>query len=391
MTGLGRGVSKEERKRLALESALGIPFTNGNLIEPLRNGNEIFPPMLEAIAAASEQIEFLTFVYWSGSIAEKFVEALSERARSGVMVRVLLDGFGARPMPKDLVERMRTAGVDVRWFRPLPQWKLWTLDNRTHRKVLVCDGLIGFTGGVGVAAEWEGDAENPEHWRDSHFRCTGPCVTSLRAAFYQNWVEADFRVSCAVEKLYQPAATGEHMVQVIASTGSVGLTDVAILHEALILLSEHRLRIVTPYFSPHERTVETLIDAAGRGVEIEIMLPGPHIDKRVSELAASESFQPLLEAGVTIWRYQPTMIHKKLLTVDQELSCIGSANFNQRSISKDDEILLCVLDRDFTRRMDEEFETDRDRCRPVKLGEWKRRGPGRRLIEGMAGLFKGQS
>ncbi|KFB08131.1 phospholipase D-like domain-containing protein [Nitratireductor basaltis] len=387
----GTSAATLDRYRHGLETALGIPFTAGNAIDVYRNGDEIFPPMLDAISRSEEMVELLTFIYWKGDIAEKFVEVLSERARAGVTVRVLLDGFGARPMPQRLVERMEDAGVQVRWFRPLPQWKVWNVDNRTHRKILVCDGQTGFTGGVGIAAEWEGHAQDSDHWRETHFRVRGPSVPALRAAFYQDWVEAEYRVDCALERVWPSQEAGDTLVQVLASTASVGFTDIAILHEALVLLARKRLRITTPYFAPHERDVEVIVDAARRGVDIEIILPGPHIDKRVSELAASDDFEPLFEAGVKIWRYQPTMIHTKLVTVDGMLSCIGSANFNQRSSSKDDEIALCVLDPAFTQTMDSHFDEDRQNSVLTTLEDWKRRGMGRRARETVARLMKGET
>jgi cardiolipin synthase len=385
----------QERIRLALEGTLGVPFTDGNGITPYRNGNEIFPAMLAAIKAAEHRVEFLTFIYWTGDIAGRFVDAFVERAKAGVEVRVLLDGFGARPMRAEHIETMRAAGVDVQWFRPIMQWKLGQLDNRTHRKILVCDGVIGFTGGVGIATEWEGNAENPSHWRDTHFECRGPIVRALRAAFYQNWIEADFNLESALAPSgaiarQQDAEQSDLLVQVVASTGSPGFTDVAILHEVLALLARKRLRIVTPYFAPNEQTVRSLSAATKRGVEVEVMLPGPHADKRVSEFASAEVFDALLEAGVVIWRYQPTMLHTKLITIDGQLASIGSANFNQRSVSKDDEIVLNVLSPAFVAEMDEHFDTDRSRCERLTLGQWQRRGLLRRLAEAVLSPVKGQ-
>jgi cardiolipin synthase A/B len=382
---------RAQQLRDAMEGALGVPFTDGNDLRPLRNGDEIFPAMLGAIEAARYSVELLTFIYWSGDIAHRFVATLSERAQAGVEVRVLLDGVGALPMPRDYIETMRNAGVDVRWFRPLSRWKLGRMGNRTHRKILVVDSETGFTGGVGIASEWEGDAQDPSHWRDSHFCCRGPCVRGLRAAFFQDWVEAEFSIGPAVATAAAAPAPGEMAVQAIASTGSSGYTDVAIMHEALALIAERRLRIVTAYFAPNDHTVATLVDAVRRGVEVEIMLPGPHIDKRVSELASADAFQPLLRAGVRIWRYQPTMLHAKVITVDGVLCCVGSANFNQRSASKDDEIALNVISRTLTAELDAHFDADLERCEKETLARWRRRGLGRRILETVLAPFKGQT
>jgi cardiolipin synthase A/B len=388
--------SLQQRFQLGLEGTLGVPFTYGNTITAYRNGKEIFPAMLAAIGAARHRIEFLTFIYWTGDIARRFVDAFAERAQAGVEVRVLLDGVGASRMRREHIETMRAAGAEVRWFRPPKRLKLAQLDNRTHRKILVCDSVLGFTGGVGIASEWEGNAESPSNWRDTHFACRGPNVLALRAAFYQNWLEAEFTLEPALAPSEafaeeQETEPGQLLVQVVASTGSDGFTDVAILHEALALLAQKRLRIVTPYFAPNEQTASSLAAAARRGVEIEVMLPGPHSDKRVSEFASAEAFDALLEAGVTIWRYQPTMLHVKLVTVDGQLASVGSANFNQRSASRDDEIVLNVLSHDFTAEMDSHFEIDRAQCTRLSLGEWRRRGLVRRIKEVLTSPIKGQA
>ncbi|HUF57198.1 MAG TPA: phospholipase D-like domain-containing protein [Thermohalobaculum sp.] len=370
-----------ERLRLGLETVLGIPFTSGNAIEAFRNGDEIFPPMLEAIAAAEHRVEFLTFVYWTGDVAEKFVEALSERARAGVEVMTMLDGFGARPMSAELLERMEEAGVEVRWFRPIPRLHVWQTDNRTHRKVLICDGVVGFTGGVGIASEWEGDAQDPKHWRDTHFRIRGPAVMGLRGAFYEDWMERELSVGPALARLTDPGRPGSVEMQVIPASASVGRSPIASLHDALIGLAERRIRIATAYFSPTSDTTERLLEARARGVEVDILIPGPYNDKRVSELAGSEDIGALIEGGVRFWRYQPTMYHNKLLTVDGELASIGSANFNHRSVAKDDEIAVNVLDPDFTGLMDRHFEEDLERSERIGEGEWEDRGLIRRALE----------
>ena len=380
----GAGHEERNRLRLGLETVLGIPFTSGNAIETFRNGDEIFPPMLEAIAAARHRIEFLTFVYWTGDIAERFVDALAERARAGVEVMVMLDGWGALPMPRELIDRMERAGAQVRWFRPLPRWRAWQTDNRTHRKVLVCDGRIGFTGGVGIAEEWEGAGDRPENWRDTHFRVQGPAVLALRGAFYEDWLERELTVAPALERVHDPGRPGALDAQVVPATASVGRSAISALHDALIVLARRRLRIATAYFSPTSDETERLVAAARRGVEVEVLIPGPHIDKRVSELAGSDAIGPLLEAGARFWRFQPTMLHTKLITVDGRLACIGSANFNHRSVAKDDEIAVNVLDDRFTALMDRHFDEDLARSEQVRPGDWHDRGLFRRALEALS-------
>ena len=380
-----------ERIRLGLETVLGIPFAAGNEIEAYRNGDEIFPPMLEAISGAQRRVEFLTFVYWSGNIAERFVEALSDRARAGVEVMIMLDGVGALPMPGEYIERLRAAGCEVRWFRPIPRWRVWQTDNRTHRKILVCDGTVGFTGGVGIAEEWEGNAGRPEDWRDTHFRIRGPAVLGLRGAFYEDWMQRELSVAPAIESLADPGRPGNRDLQVVPASASVGRSAISSLNKALILLATKRLRIATAYFSPTRDTVERLLAAARRGVEIDLLIPGPHMDKRVSELAGSDAIGPLLNDGVRIWRYLPTMYHTKLITIDGELASLGSVNFNHRSVRKDDEIAVNVLDAGFTSLMDEHFEADLAESRQVTPGQWQRRGLLRRVREHAASYLTKQS
>lgn len=367
--------------RPALESVVGVPFTDGNRIEVYRNGVEIFPPMLEAIRAAQSTIEFLTFIYWEGKIAREFAEALAERARAKVRVRVLLDSVGAMPMAREVVETMEAAGVEVRWFRPLAQWRIWKHDNRTHRKVLVVDGRVGFTGGVGIAEEWEGDACTPSEWRDTHFRVEGPAVHGLRGAFWGNWMEVEQIVAGALEHVQDLSPIGDVAVQAVRSTASIGWSDVALLLDALAALARRRLRIATGYFAPDPDTAARLRRVATRGVAVDVMIPGPHTDKRVSELATANEYAPLVEAGVRIWRYQPTMMHTKLILVDDHLACIGSANFNQRSMRQDDEIVLVVIDRGLSEILNGHFEEDLANCVPLDLDEWKRRGLLRRIRE----------
>ena len=292
--------------RRTLEGVMGIPATEGNAIDVLRNGDEIFPAMLESIAAARKTIDFLTFVYWEGEIGRKFAEALSERAEAGVRVRVLLDGFGAFSIEKGLVELMTGAGVDVQWFRRLGRMQPHKANHRTHRKVLVVDEEVAFTGGVGIADEWQGDARDPSEWRDTHFRLRGPAVDGLRAAFLNNWVEAeDALFDRAVDRFPDQPQPGTAVVQCVRGGSTTGWSDVSTLFRTLLAVAEQRVRITTAYFVPDERLSDQLCSAADRGVKLDILIPGPYIDKRFVQLAGEASYERLLEHDIAIWRYQP--------------------------------------------------------------------------------------
>lgn len=374
-----------------LSAAMGSPFFPGNRIEGLRNGREIFPAMLEAIGQASRSVDFLTYVYWSGTIALRFAEALSEAAQRGVQVRVLLDGVGAFPIDRGLLSRMRDAGVDARWFRPVSRWRrFWNVTHRTHRKVLVCDDRLGFTGGVGIGEEWEGDARDPSEWRETHFQVQGPAVSGLKAAFLENWLEAA-EGDCSLGVGQIPTShQGEAQILVVRSSAAARWSDLSTLFQFLFEGAQRSVRISTPYFVPDEAMTSRLVDVAERGLRVELLLPGPHIDLRVSRVAAETFYERLLDAGVGILEYQPTMIHQKVTIVDSHLVALGSANLNHRSLLQDDEVQLIVADDGFAAQMDAMLDDDAAASRPVSHGDWKKRGWLRRSVAAITRPFHRQ-
>ncbi len=383
------GAERVAALRRSLEGIMGIPATEGNAVTVLRNGVEIFPAMLEAIGGARRTIDFLTFVYWRSHIGERFADALSERARSGVRVRVLLDAWGAQSIEKRLLEQMEEAGVGVHWFRPLLRLQAHKANHRTHRKVLVVDEEIAFTGGVGIAEEWEGDARNECEWRDTHFRIQGPAVDGLRAAFLSNWVETDdVLVEPELDRFPDQPQPGSTIVQAVRGAATSGWSDMSTLVRALLQLAQERVRITTAYFVPDARLNEQLIGAIERGVSVEVLLPGPNMDKRFVQLAGQSSYASLLEAGVRIWQFQPAMLHAKIMTVDGTAASIGSANFNARSTRLDDEINLVALDPDLVAILDRHFDEDVARSEEIVPGRWEHRPLRQRLLERAAGLLR---
>ncbi|NNL85065.1 MAG: cardiolipin synthase B [Myxococcales bacterium] len=381
--------SNADRFRKAFEDSLGIPFSNGNAIEVLRNGVEIFPSMIAAIDAAEATIEFVTYVYWRGTIARAFAEACTRAAGRGVEVRFLVDAFGGRSMEKTLIRGLREAGAEFRWFRPLS--KIRGIRHRTHRKILVCDGRVGFTGGVGIADEWEGDAKNPREWRDSHFRIEGPAVRGLRAAFLGNWIETDGSLHDLIERPAAPSREGKASVQVVRSAGSEGWGETSVVIWTLALLARQSIRITTAYFVPDLRTSRFLEAAAKRGVSIELILPGKHrTDSYLSHLAGTARYGSLLNAGIRIYEFQPTMLHTKTITVDDTVAWLGSPNLNQRSMRQDDEIGLLAIDPDTCARLDRHFEDDRARSVEVTLGDWNRRNAWQRAKEWIVDPFRSE-
>jgi cardiolipin synthase len=380
---------RTDELRRALEGVIGVPATEGNCVEVLRNGNEIFPAMLEGIRGAERTIDLLTFVYWKGEIGERFAEALAERARAHVRVRVLLDGWGAHAIDRSSVAMMQNAGVQIRWFRPLARFRLHKANHRTHRKVLIVDEAVGFTGGVGIADEWNGDARDAHEWRDTHFRVRGPAVDGLRSAFLDNWLETDdVLLDPSVDRFPQQPQDGSTVVQSVRGASETGWSDISTLFLLLFQLAEERIRITTAYFVPDTQLDDRICAAAERGVEVQILLPGPHIDKRFVQLAGESSFERLLDCGVQIWLFQPSMLHSKIMTVDGVLANIGSANLNARSTELDEEINLVALDAEVVRVLDAQFDEDLQRSEAVVAGRWEDRSLPRHLVERAAGLFR---
>jgi cardiolipin synthase A/B len=379
-----------QRYRRALEGLLGIPATEGNTVEVLRNGDEIFPAMLGAIRGSARTIDLATYIYWTGDIAEEFADALTDRASSGVRVRVLLDAVGAAPMKRELIQRMTGAGAQVEWFRQPRRTRLGDLNDRTHRKVLICDEEVGFTGGVGIAESWCGDARNPDEWRDTHVRVVGPAVDGLRAAFVSNWAETGRVLFDAHDRFPEQPQAGRSVVQVVQSASQTGWTELETTMCALLLLAQERVHITSAYFVPDDRIVGLLRGASQRGVSVKVLVPGDHADKRVVQIAGEEKYAPLLAAGVEIYRYAPTMLHAKVVTVDGTVATVGSANFDQRSMGTNEEANIVVFDEATTAVLDDHFAEDLRRSERVDPAEWEQRGLGQRVAETLTKPFDGQ-
>ena len=376
--------------RRALGHLLGPAIVPGNKVDPLFNGDEIFPAMLAAIREARTTINFETFIYWAGEIAQELTETLSERARAGVKVHVLLDWFGSKRMDEDLIQQMRDAGVEVERYHPIRWYNLDRINNRTHRKLLIVDGRIGFTGGVGIADEWLGHAQDPDHWRDTHFRVEGPVVAQMQAAFTDNWMKTRSRVLHGDEYFPPLEEAGDCDAQMFKSSWNEGSQSARLMFLLSIASARRTLHISSSYFVPDDLSVETLIEAKRRGVRVEILVPGKYIDTQVTRRASRARWGMLLEEGIEIWEYQPTMIHCKVMVVDGLWSSVGSTNFDNRSFRLNDEANLNVLSSDFAQRQIQTFEEDKARARQVHLETWRRRPLREKLIEHAAALLRSQ-
>lgn len=361
------------RRELAV--LLGADFRPGNDVQLLRNGDEIFPAMLGAIRGARRSICLETFVYWSGQTGEAFAQALCERAAEGVAVHVLLDWLGTQRMRGGQVQRLRDAGVEVRRYHGLRLNQLRRLNNRTHRKLLVVDGEVALTGGTGIADVWRGHAQDPAHWRDSHFRVRGPVVAQMQAVFLDNWIKA---TGCLLhgDGYFPPLqAQGTILAHCFSSSPQGGSARMHLMYLLAIASARSRILVANAYFVPDRFTTRALVDAARRGVEVRVLVPGPHTDAPFLQIVSRTLWPRLLAAGIRIAEYQPTMFHCKVMVVDDLLVSFGSSNFDSRSLRLNDEANVNVLDAQFARAQAAVFEEDWSRSRAVRPQDVDRRSP----------------
>jgi cardiolipin synthase len=352
------------------------PVTRGGRFEVLTNGVEIMPAMLEAIRAARERIVFETYVFNDGEYGRQFSAALADAARRGVTVYLTLDAIGAKGIGDDNEKRMTDAGVHVAWFNPVSISQVQEINGRTHRKILVVDGEVGFTGGVGVADFWAGNAESKDHWRDTHFRIEGPPLRYLEACFYENWIESAGIVMPIVEEHAEPAqdVAGSTIVSVPVWSSPVGgHNGVKKLYLLSIAAAARTIDIQTPYFVMDGSTSWSIKDAAARGVRVRLLVEGELTDAKAVKHASREGYEELLEAGVEIHEYQPTMMHAKAMVVDGAWSIIGSSNLDNRSLELNDENNIAVADRAFAANLLEDFEFDLTRSSRITLEAWRQR------------------
>jgi cardiolipin synthase len=366
----------------AAEALTGAPISHGNEAELLINGDQIFPAFLDTLSSAERTLNLQTYIYWRGEIAHEVAAAVCERAQAGVQCRVILDALGAAKMQAGLISDMERKGVEVIRFRPPKPYAVRRVANRTHRRLLIADGQVGMTGGVGIAAEWTGDAEDPDHWRDTHVRVRGPVVRGMQGAFAENWLEGTGEVLAGEEHLPElERLNDDGPMQLVRSSAKVGDTNVEALYYLAIASAQRSMDLTAAYFVPRPAFTDALAQAAERGVEVRILVPGPHIDKSLVRVAGHAAYERLLDAGARIFEFQPTMLHAKSLVVDGSWSSVGTVNFDNRSFQLHDEVTLCVWNEPFATRLGEAFERDLDRSEEIEPGRWKRRPARRRVSE----------
>ena len=376
----------------AMGSLLGPGLLQGNEVVELLNGDQIFPPMLQAIRSAQHSITFETYIYWSGDIGQQFADALSERARAGVHVHVLLDWVGSAKIEDSFLTEMKDAGVEIEKFHEPKWYDLARLNNRTHRKLLVVDGTIGFTGGVGIAPQWTGNGQDPDHWRDSHYQVRGPVVAQMQATFLDNWLKVTGRVMHG--SAYFPALVpvGTHKAQMFSSSPASGSESMQLMYHLAITAAERSIDLSVAYFVPDDLTRKLLTDALGRGVRVRVRLitPGENTDTEIVKAASRATWGPLLQAGAQIYEYRTTMYHCKGMIVDQLMVSVGSTNFDNRSFRLNDEANLNVYDPAFAARQATIFENDLAQSRRVTLEEWLSRPWTEKLGERLASVLHSQ-
>lgn len=364
-----------------IEALAQAPRRPGNRITILRNGCEIFPAMLEAIHSARECINFSTYIYWTGDIAPRFADALATRASEGLEVNVLLDAQGSARMDRGLIEHLRASGATVIWFRPPHWYTVGKVNKRMHRRLLIIDGKIGFMGGVGIAEEWDGNAEDPEHERETHLRIAGPAVRDLQGGFLENWTEATSALLSAAHFPDLPAFDDGIPAQVARIVSTGGTRGLAEMLWAAVAGSKERLWVTTAFFAPRRAFVDALCDAASRGVDVRILTGGPHQDKQIARVAGHRSYEKLLHAGVRIFEYQQAKLHAKVITIDGIWAHVGSSNLENRSMALNDEINVSVQHTTVATELERHFRDDLKVSRELDLQSWRHRPLGKRARE----------
>ncbi|MBS1825917.1 MAG: cardiolipin synthase B [Acidobacteria bacterium] len=368
----------------------GVPLVGGNRIRILNNGREFYPEMLKAVAAAQYSVTMEMYIFTAESVGWQFVEALAERARAKIPVKLLVDAVGGAAMSASQIQVLTEAGCQFRWFHPIRWYNLHRVNNRNHRKSLIIDGRVAFTGGAGFQDHWLGAARDPAEWRDIQIRIDGPAVVPLQTGFATNWLETTGEALTGPRYFPVPEPAGDVEVQTVMSSPKGDLYTASILYSLGILCARQSILIANPYFVPGPRTIELLEDAVERGVRVMVMLAGESSDTWLAKANSMRLYGKILEAGVELYEYMPTMLHQKTMLVDDLWATIGTANFDHRSFRLNEETIVCLYDPEIVDQLRETFDADLQHCRKVDLAQWKKRGLGRRAGEWIAALLQDQ-
>ncbi len=390
--GLSHAFDIESDEFLAtIAGASSSPFVEGNAVELLNNGDAFYPRMLEAIAEARVSITIEAYIYWAGDVGVEFARALAGRAEAGITVKILLDAIGSSSIGKEILHTLEDSGCQVAWYNPIHWYTLGRFNNRTHRKSLIIDGSIAFTGGAGIADHWRGDARGPHEWRDMQVRLEGPAVTPLQAGFAHNWQQTTGELLSGAAYYPTIEPRGRLSAQTLMSSPESGGSTVRAMYYLSIVCARKSIYIANPYFIPDAVAIETLLDAKRRGIDVRIMVSGDRNDNWLARQNSVRLYGPFLEAGIDIFEYDRTMLHHKTMIVDGVWLTIGTTNFDNRSFAHNEESNVCVFDRGLGEELHLIFLEDQAVCEHIELGIWRRRGLWQRAQEFVASFFEEQA
>jgi cardiolipin synthase len=373
-----------------MAGATGIPFYEGNTIEILNNGDEFYPAMLKAIAEAQYSVTIEAYIYWAGNIGRRFAEALAERAKAGVCVKILLDAVGSSTIGDEILEILEKGGCQLAWYNPVRPYSIGRFNHRTHRKSLIIDGRIAFTGGAGIADHWMGNAQDQEHWRDTQIRMEGPAVMPLQTGFAQNWQQSTGELLTGFEFYPDVTPAGTLAVQTVLSSPETGASTARTFYYLSIAAARRSIYIANPYFVPDQGAIDLLVAAKQRGVDVRIMVAGIHNDNWMARQNSVRLYHPLLEAGIDIYEYNHTMLHQKTMVVDGVWSTVGTTNFDSRSFAHNEENNVCFYDAELAKELHAIFIADMKGCERITLEKWRNRGVIAKSLQALASLFQEQ-
>jgi cardiolipin synthase len=375
---------------LTMAGMTGMPLVPGNQIALFNNGDEFYPEMLEAVESAQRSITMEQYIFWDGRVGQRFAEAFAEKARAGIPVKLLLDAIGSSTLGETILKILEAGGCQLAWFRPIHWYTIVRANHRNHRKSLIVDGTVAFTGGAGLADHWLGKAKNARSWRDVMIRVKGPAALVQQSGFAQNWLQCTGEILTGHDYFPMPGSAGNVDIQTILSSPFEGIGTAGTMHLIALQCARRHIYIANPYFIPDARLIDMLARAVARGVAVKLMVAGKHNDTWWARQNSLRLYGKLLEAGVEIFEFLPTMLHQKTVIVDDAWASVGTANFDNRSLALNEETSVCFHDRALVNRLHDIFLADLERCRKVRLADWKRRGFWQRAGEQFASLIEDQ-
>lgn len=376
--------------RVTMAGATGMPLVPGNSVRIYNNGDEFYPAMLDAIESARLSITMEQYIFWDGEVGRRFAEAFAERARAGVSVKLLLDAIGSATLGRQIFDLLAAGGCEVAWFRPIHWYTLHRANRRNHRKSIIVDGRVAFTGGAGIGDHWLGSGGRPSEWRDIQISVEGPAVQAQQTGFVQNWLLATGSLLGGHEFFPEPRIAGGVPVQTILSSPSAGAGAAGTMYLIALQCARRSISIANPYFIPDSRIIALLSNACRRGVAVKLMLAGTHNDTWWARQNGIRLYGRLLEAGVRIYEYQPAMLHQKTMIVDGVWATIGTANFDNRSFALSEETNICFYDPALLAELEAIFEADLASCKELRAEDWSARGVWQKSKEVLASLAENQ-